>query len=79
MTISEFSKEDYFGFCAEFWEIDRSKLNDQMKFSDKILNDNSSFRFYQFVAALESNFGVQVSDVNNVESFGELYRKIIRH
>ncbi len=66
-------KVDFIEFCAEFWQIDRSEIRDEMQLDDTNLPNNSSIRFYQFIAMLEAKFGLHVQNINSISTFGDLY------
>lgn len=63
-------------FFSEFWEIKPSEVNDNLILDDKNLQNHSSVRFYQFIAALESNFDVIVKNIENVLTLGDLIKNI---
>ena len=56
--------------------MDRSQINDAMKLNDETLKNQSSIRFYQFIAALESNYNVKVKNLSNISTFGDLANNI---
>jgi len=62
---------------SEFWEIDISKIHDKLEFDNSVINNFSSIRFYQFIAALESNFDVKISKINEILTYGDLVKNII--
>ena len=57
-------KKKVIELTSEFWGIPISKIDDALLLDDANLSNNSSIRFYQFIAAIESNFNVKVVDVN---------------
>jgi len=63
-------------FFSEFWEMDSSQIHDNMKLNDETLKNQSSIRFYQFVAALESNYKVKVKNLSKISTFGDLARNV---
>lgn len=69
-------KKKFFRFFAEFWEIKESDVNEEIKFDDEDLRNNSSVRFYQFIAALESNFDVKVNNVAEIFTIKNLMDNI---
>ncbi len=56
--------------------MDRSHIHDAMKLNDETLKNQSSIRFYQFIAALESNYNVKVKNLGNISTFGDLVNNI---
>lgn len=64
-------------FFSEFWDMEDSKINDDLILDDEHLNNHSSVRFYQFIAALESNFDVRVKNLENIFRFGDLIKNIV--
>ena len=75
MDKREFRKE-LISFFSDFWKIESSQIHDDMKLNDEILKNQSSIRFYQFIAALESNYDVKVQNINTILTFGDLVRNI---
>jgi acyl carrier protein len=63
-------------FFSEFWGIKESEIKDNLELNDENLHNHSSIRFYQFIAALESNFNVRIDNINNIITFEDLYRNI---
>jgi holo-[acyl-carrier protein] synthase len=47
---------------AQFWNISLNEVDDQLVFDATRLRGISSIRFYRFIAAVESNFGVRIVD-----------------
>lgn len=69
-------RDKIIAFCAEFWQVEAELIVDTLKLDDKSLPNNSSIRFYQFIAQLESRCSVRVSDVNGILTFGDLLKDI---
>ena len=67
-------KSELIRFFSEFWEMDSSQIHDEMKLNDETLKNQSSIRFYQFIAALESNYKVKVKNLSKISTFGDLAR-----
>ena len=63
-------------FFSDFWKIDRSHIHDNLKLNDEILKNQSSIRFYQFIAALESNYDVKIKNLNTILTFGDLMENL---
>lgn len=61
---------------SEFWDIPISQVKDSLKFDDQNLKNNSSIRFFQFIAAIESNFKVKVNNINKIRTFKDLINNI---
>jgi len=61
---------------SEFWGIPVSKVVNSLRFDDQILNKSSSIRFYQFIAAVESNLNVKVKDISKILTFNDLINNI---
>jgi len=70
------NKKELIQFFSDFWNIDISKINDKLELNDKTLNNQSSIRFYQFIAAIESNFDVKIMNINKIVTFGDLIKNI---
>lgn len=64
-------------FFSEFWKMKESEIKDNLILNDENLNNHSSIRFYQFIAALESNFDVKIDNIENIFTFGDLIKNII--
>ena len=62
-------------FFSDFWKIDASQINENLRFDSSEL-DFDSLRFYQFIAALESNFNVTVGKINELHTFKDLQENI---
>ena len=71
------NKKELIQFFSDFWNIDISKINDKLELNDKTLNNQSSIRFYQFIAAIESNFDVKIKDINKIITFGDIIRSVM--
>ena len=69
-------KEELIQFCAEFWQVDSSFINENLELNNKNLPNNSSIRFYQFLARLESHFQVRVGDTSSIITFGDLFKDL---
>ena len=63
-------------FFSEFWGIKESEINNDLVLDDENLHNHSSVRFYQFIAALESNFDVRLENINSIMTFEDLYKNI---
>ena len=63
-------------FFSNFWNIDIKKIKKDLKLGDVSLKDQSSVRYYQFIAAIESNFDVKVINLNNIITFEDLYKNM---
>ena len=70
------NKKELIQFFSDFWNIDISKINNKLELNDKTLNNQSSIRFYQFIAAIESNFDVKIMSINKIVTFGDLIKNI---
>jgi hypothetical protein len=69
-------REKLIKFFAEFWRIAPNKIDDKLILNDENLDNHSSVRFYQFIAAVESNFDVVVKNVEEIFTFGDLIKNI---
>jgi len=63
-------------FFSEFWGLEKNKINEDLTLNDETLSNHSSVRFYQFIAALESNFDIKVKNFENIFTFGDLIKNI---
>ena len=72
MAGEEMKRNELISFFSEFWKIDSSQVQDTMKLNDETLKNQSSIRFYQFIAALESNYNVKVKNLSKISTFGDL-------
>lgn len=57
---------------SEFWQIDAAHIHDGLKLDDETLKSKMSIRFYQFIAAVESNLDVSVKNIEKIRTFGDL-------
>jgi hypothetical protein len=62
---------------SEFWKIDESKVNDDLRLDDDSLKSNTSIRFYQFIATVRSTFKVKVNNINQIFTFKDLIDNIV--
>ena len=72
----EMKKEDLIKFFAEFWGINKSEINDFLKINNQDLENFSSIRFFQFIAAVESNFDVKIENVDKIVTFQDLLNNL---
>ena len=71
-------KEDIVKFCAEFWQVEPSVFDSELALNDKNLPNNSSIRYYQFLARIESHFNVRINEINNIITFGDLFKDLLK-
>ena len=69
-------RNELISFFSEFWKIDSSHIHNNLKLNDEILKNQSSIRFYQFIAALESNYNVKIKNLNTILTFGDLIKNV---
>ncbi|MDP3734728.1 MAG: hypothetical protein Q8R37_05860 [Nanoarchaeota archaeon] len=69
-------KQKVINFCAEFWQVDPTLITEDLKIDDKALPNNSSIRFYQFMATVEEHFDVRINNINDVATFGDLFKNL---
>ena len=70
------NREEIIQFSAEFWQVEPSFIVENLKLDDKSLPNNSSIRFYQFMAKTEAHFNVRINDVNSIITFGDLFKDL---
>ena len=63
-------------FFAEFWGMNNSEINDFLKIDNQSLKDYNSIRFFQFIAAVESNFNVKIKNIDKISNFGDLFNNL---
>jgi hypothetical protein len=66
-------KQQVLEFSAEFWQVDSSIITDDLRLDDRSLPQNSSIRFYQFIAKIEAHFNARVGNVMDIKTFGDLF------
>jgi len=71
------NRKELIQFFSDFWDINISEVNDKLELNDKTLNNQSSIRFYQFIAAIESNFDVKIKNINKIITFRDLIKEIM--
>ena len=76
MAGEQMERIELIRFFSEFWKIDSSQIHDNMKLNDETLQNQSSIRFYQFIAALESNYNVKVKSLGKISTFGDLVNNL---
>jgi hypothetical protein len=69
-------KSELISFFSEFWGLEKHKIKDDLILDNEHLSNNSSVRFYQFIAALESNFNIRLRNVEDIFTFGDLIKQI---
>jgi hypothetical protein len=69
-------KEKLLEFFAEFWNIKKSELKEGIRLSSEDIESFSSVRFYQFIAAIESNFDVKVNNINKINTLFDLLNNV---
>ena len=69
-------RNELISFFSDFWKIDCSHIHNNLKLNDEILKNQSSIRFYQFIAALESNYNVKIKNLNTILTFGDLIKNV---
>lgn len=65
-----------FSFFAKFWNVDPKIISREMTLDDRNLPQNSSIRFYLFMAAIEKEFKVTLDEVHTIMTFGDLCDRI---
>ena len=65
-------KNKLIALTSEFWNIAESQITDNLRLDDETLHNNSSVRFFQFIAAVESNLNVKVKNINKIRTFKDL-------
>lgn len=70
------NRQEIINFCAQFWNVDPHFITENLKIDDKSLPNNSSIRFYQFMATVEDRFNVRLNNVNDLATFGDLFKDL---
>ena len=70
-------RKDLVRLFSDFWQVDPSEVTDGLRLTSEGLKNHSSIRFYQFVAAVESNFNVKVRNLNRILTFKDLLDNIV--
>lgn len=63
-------------FFADFWNIDSSLIDNNMPLDDTSLPGQTSIRLYQFFAKIEKHFGVEIQNINEIFTYGDLIKNI---
>jgi holo-[acyl-carrier protein] synthase len=61
---------------AQFWQLDPAAVAEDLAFNEATIRTMSSIRFYRFVAAVEGNLGVRLSDPAAITTYGALRRAV---
>lgn len=69
-------KAQLINFFAEFWKVNKSEISDSLKIDSEVLENYSSIRFFQFIAAVESNFGVKIENLDKIFNFEDLFNNL---
>ena len=70
------SDESIIIFFSEFWEMDVDSITLDTKFDNKEIDNFTSLRFLQFVAAIESNFDFKFNSINELSCIRDLVKII---
>ena len=70
------SEESIIIFFSEFWEMDPDSITLATKFDNKKIDNFTSLRFLQFIAAIESNFDFKFKSINELTSMRDLVKVI---
>ncbi len=68
------NREEIVAFCADFWQVNPSVIVPDLKLDDQSLPQNTSIRFYLFMAQVEDHFNIRVENVDEIMNFGDLFR-----
>jgi len=71
-------RKELFLFFAEFWKVDPAMLSEEMALDDRRLPNNSSIRFYLFMAAVEKKCNLQLEEVETITTFGHLCARLLK-
>ena len=69
-------KKELVRLFSDFWQVSPSEVREDLKIDSQSLRNYSSIRFYQFIAAVESNFSVKVSNLSKILTFRDLLANI---
>ena len=70
-------KKDLVQLFSDFWQMDPLEVTDGLKLDNETLKNYSSVRFYQFIAAVESNFNVKVRNLTKILTFNDLVDNVV--
>ena len=70
------SDESIIIFFSEFWQMDIASFTLDIKFDNKEIDNFTSLRFLQFIAAIESNFDFKFDSINELTSMRDLVKII---
>ena len=76
LMVGKMEKIHLINFFSEFWGIEKSEITDSLEINDQYLEDYSSIRVFQFIAAIESNFNVRVENLDKISNFGDLFNNL---
>ena len=70
------TNDELVAFFSNFWKLEESLINEKLLIDDTNIPDFSSIRFFQFIAALESNFNLRVNNIERIVCFGDLLENL---
>ena len=70
------NREEIIRFSADFWQINPSTIHESLRLDDRDLPNNTSIRFFLFMAELESNFGMKIENAFEIMTFGDLFKAL---
>jgi acyl carrier protein len=69
-------QEELIKFFSEYWNIDKNKIDNDLKLSNESIENFSSIKLYQFFADLESKFNLKITNINKIIVFGDIIKNI---
>ena len=70
------NREEIIQFSADFWQIDPSTIHESLRLDDRDLPNNTSIRFFLFMAQVESHFGMRIENAFEIMTFGDLFKAL---
>ena len=68
--------EEIIKFSADFWQIDPLTIHESLRLDDRDLPNNTSIRFFLFIAQVESHFGMKIENAFEIMTFGDLFKAL---
>lgn len=74
--MTDRTEQEIISFCAVFWRVEPSVITPSLRFDDPQLPNNTSIRFFLFMAEIEKHFQVRLEEVQEITTFGEVFKAL---
>lgn len=71
-TFTPVDEGELRALVARFWALEPTNVDDRLRFDPTHLRNMTSLRFFRFLAAVESKFGIRLADPSTITSYAAL-------